>query len=109
MVPNVDAVRWRPRVRAMGRGSNRRTRRDGCGRPAGGRVRLLFFSASWCAACKAIESFVAKLGVEVTKVDISKEPGTGALWGVKSLPTFVLVDGNDRELGRVVGADRAAL
>lgn len=73
-------------------------------------MRLLFFTGPWCAACKAIEPFVSTLGVEVAKVDLSKDPGTAALWGVKSLPTFVLVEGAANcEHGRVVGSDRHAL
>lgn len=71
---------------------------------------LIDFYATWCEPCKwsepVIEEVMRRLGGKVTlqKVDIDREPELSARYGIRSVPTFILTDG-DRELWRMSGFD----
>jgi len=69
---------------------------------------LLDMWATWCGPCKilapVIEELAADLAgrVRVGKLDVDANPATAARFGVRSIPTLlVLRDG--RELDRIVG------
>lgn len=76
-------------------------------------MRLIDFYATWCEPCKwsepVIEEVMKRLGGRVTleKVDIDKAPELATRFGVRSVPTFVLTDG-ERELWRMSGFDTPA-
>ena len=68
---------------------------------------LFVFTANWCPHCRAMKhaQIVAKLrrqiSIPVTVVDLTKGmTPVASLYGVKLIPSFVLVDLAD---GRVVG------
>lgn len=69
---------------------------------------LVDFSAVWCGPCKALEpavkevagEFVGKL--KVVKVDIDESPGVAARFGIRGVPTVIVVKGG-REVKRQVG------
>lgn len=72
-------------------------------------LQLVDFSAAWCAPCRAMTPVLAVLEreyaghVRFAVVDVDAEPALAARYGVRSMPTFVLLrDG--REVGRIVGA-----
>lgn len=68
---------------------------------------LIKFYASWCMPCKAMSPVVDKLAssfdIPLVEIDIDDVPEAAAEWGVGSVPTVLLIDG-DTEVGRVVGA-----
>lgn len=69
---------------------------------------LYDFSAEWCGPCRTMKPTVDQFeathkNVEVKRIDIDQDSDTPQKYGVRAVPTFVLVQG-DQELTRVVGA-----
>lgn len=70
---------------------------------------LYFFTASYCSACKAIKPIVSKeapeKGYELKFMDMDTEEGVDMAekFGVRSLPTLVVVDENGNEVKKAVG------
>lgn len=72
-------------------------------------VTAIDFTAAWCAPCRTMEPILAALAIEyhgrarVVAVDVHAEPILAERYGVRSMPTLVILrDG--REVGRVVGS-----
>lgn len=70
---------------------------------------LILFSAEWCGPCKIIKSNLEKIENElrdeykIVKVDISENVKSTKNFGIKNVPTVVLVD-DKKEIGRFIGA-----
>lgn len=70
---------------------------------------LIDFSATWCQPCRAIAPLVDQLAVEyegrvkVTAVDIDEAPGTAQKYGIRGVPTLIMVKGGE-VVGQQVGA-----
>jgi thiol-disulfide isomerase/thioredoxin len=71
--------------------------------------KLLFFTASYCSACKALKPIVSEeapeAGYELKFMDMDTDEGIDMAekFGVRSLPTLVVVDENGNEIKRAVG------
>lgn len=70
---------------------------------------LLDFTAAWCGPCKQMHPVLENLAIEYTgqvrfvAIDVDHEPALAERFGVRSMPTFVVLrDG--REVGRFVGS-----
>lgn len=69
---------------------------------------LLYFSASWCAPCKSMTpifegvSGMMKDRFNAFKVDVDQLPTFAADYGIRSVPTLVLVK-NDEIIDQRVG------
>ena len=70
-------------------------------------MRVLKFYAEWCGPCKAmtmvIKGAADKITVPIEEVDIDNELMTSVEYGVRSVPTMILLDDNNTELKRKVG------
>jgi thioredoxin 1 len=72
---------------------------------------LLDFAAEWCGPCVAVAPVIAKLALEyadrltVATVDVDAEPQLAARYGVRSLPTVMLLEGG--EVRRVIVGARS--
>lgn len=68
-------------------------------------MQLVYFTAPWCQPCRVFGPEMEKVSetIPVTKVDISEDPTQVDKYGIMSVPTVVLFDGN-REVSRFVGA-----
>jgi thioredoxin 1 len=67
---------------------------------------LWYFSAPWCGPCKMFGPTmdrVASQGIPVKKVNIDYEPDASTKFGIRSVPTVILVE-NEQEVSRFVGA-----
>lgn len=69
-------------------------------------MKLLKFSATWCAPCKALSKTLEgkDLGVPVQPVDIDMDTELTAKYGVRSVPTLVLVDDAGNAVKTLTGA-----
>ena len=72
-------------------------------------VVVVDFTAAWCRPCKVVGAILDELApryagrVRIGAVDVDREPALAQRFGVRSMPTLVLVrDG--REVGRVIGS-----
>ncbi|MBL8919583.1 MAG: thioredoxin family protein [Myxococcaceae bacterium] len=70
-------------------------------------VRLLYFSASWCASCRRLDeakvpaSITARLpALRLERVDVDANEALREKYGVEVTPTLVLVDADGFPLGR---------
>lgn len=67
---------------------------------------LWYFSAPWCGPCKTFGPTmdrVASQGIQVNKINIDYEANAVTKYGVRSVPTTILVE-NGQEVRRFVGA-----
>jgi thioredoxin-like negative regulator of GroEL len=66
--------------------------------------RILRFTASWCGPCKsmAMNLETANLGFPIEVVDIDAHPDVAAEYGIRSVPTLVLMDENI-QIDRIIG------
>jgi len=69
-------------------------------------MKILKFSASWCGPCKMLSMTIADIkddipySIEEIDIDVSTE--LAQKFGIRGVPTMVLVDG-DTEIKRKVG------
>ena len=67
---------------------------------------LWYFSAPWCGPCKQfgpVMDRISEKGINVKKINVDYEPDVITKFGVKSVPTVILVE-NEQEVARFVGA-----
>ena len=67
---------------------------------------LLKFSASWCGPCQALSMTLKEKddwGIEIKEVDIDENLDLAAKFGIRSVPTMVIVE-DDKEVKRITGA-----
>ena len=75
-------------------------------------MKLLKFYAEWCGPCKMqtmiIKGAEDKITIPVEEIDIDNDLMTAVNFGVRSVPTMVLVDDERKEIKRKVGVMKEA-
>ena len=66
-------------------------------------MRILKFYAQWCAPCKKLSKDLANENIRVESIDIEQEADLVDEFGVRSVPTTIILDENDKEIKRWVG------
>lgn len=69
-------------------------------------MKILKFYADWCGPCKMLSQTIEKYytgDVEIESVDIDKDQESAIKFGIRGVPTCVLIDDNGAELRRVSG------
>jgi len=66
--------------------------------------KVLKFSASWCVPCRQLTSLLAAMGQEVEEVDVDVNEELAAKFGIRGVPTMVMVDDAGNEVSRLVGS-----
>jgi len=66
---------------------------------------ILYFTAAWCGPCKALAPRMEKLKGQINyrKIDIDQNQELSMKYGVRSVPSLVLVNQNGEEIRRMVG------
>ena len=66
--------------------------------------KIIYFSAPWCGPCKVLGPTMEKLSSElpITKVNVDEDTNTSVKYGIRNVPTLVLVDQSGKELNRLV-------
>lgn len=72
-------------------------------------MEILVFGAPWCNKCKALEAWLDRVDVAFTKLDVDASPMLVTNYGIKSLPTTIVVDDDGEELQRKTGTDIKSL
>jgi len=69
--------------------------------------RILKFEASWCQPCKMLTKTLNDMDADsiatIVKVDIDQRGDLAQEFGVRGVPTMVMVDGDNKEIKRLVG------
>jgi len=67
--------------------------------------RVLRFTASWCGPCKGLAMTLNNINTNmpIEVIDIDEQSGIARDFGIRSVPTLVMLDENT-EVKRVVGA-----
>ncbi len=70
--------------------------------------KLLYFSAEWCGPCRTVVGPIIKTlideGYSIKKIDVDQSPEISQHYGVRNIPTVILLNGMGEEKGRKVGA-----
>ena len=67
-------------------------------------MKLMKFSASWCGPCKMLSKVMdgVDLGdVQLMNIDIDENSDLAVQYGIRGVPTMVLLDADDKEIGRL--------
>lgn len=71
-------------------------------------MKYLYFSAPWCGPCKQLApkmELVAEANIPVEKILVDADAETTEKYGIRNIPTVVLIDENGTELERFVGVN----
>lgn len=75
-------------------------------------MKVLKFEASWCGPCKmlsrVIEEAKDKINVPMEVIDIDEHQDLAVKYGIRGVPTLVVVDDEGKEIKRQSGTMREA-
>jgi len=67
--------------------------------------KLLYFSATWCGPCKQLGPIMneVSLDIPVKKIDVDQESGIAQKYGIRNVPTVILINERGQELAKKIG------
>jgi len=68
--------------------------------------KILYFSAAWCVPCRTLGPIIqesTRHGVVYEKIDVDANQDLSIEYGVRNIPTLILLDENGEVKGRKVG------
>ena len=67
-------------------------------------MNILKFFVSWCNPCKALSKNLEDAGIEHKSIDVDENEELTEKYNVMSVPTIVVLDEDDNEVGRFIGS-----
>tara|TARA_Y100000361_G_scaffold123652_1_gene116357 strand:+ start:918 stop:1166 length:249 start_codon:yes stop_codon:yes gene_type:complete len=67
--------------------------------------KILYFTAAWCGPCKTLGPIMQSLSGQINyeKVDVDNNNDLSIQYGVRNVPSLILVDETGEVKGRLVG------
>ena len=67
--------------------------------------KILYFSAAWCGPCKTLGPIMESVAGQVNyqKIDVDNNQDLSIKYGVRNIPTLILLDETGEIKGRKVG------
>ena len=68
-------------------------------------MKVIKFSASWCGPCKMLARNLEDIttNIPIENVDIDENQDAAMEYGVRGVPTMIMLDENNTEIKRMVG------
>jgi len=66
-------------------------------------MKVLKFSAAWCQPCKTLTTQLESLSANYEEIDADSNPEKFKAFGIRNVPTLVLLDNNGLEKDRLTG------
>ena len=68
-------------------------------------MKVIKFSASWCGPCKMLARNLEDIttNIPIENVDIDENQDAAMEFGVRGVPTMIMLDENNTEIKRMVG------
>lgn len=67
-------------------------------------MNILKFFGSWCNPCKDLSKNLEDAGIEHKSIDVDENEELTEKYNVMSVPTIVVLDEDDNEVGRFIGS-----
>ena len=67
--------------------------------------KILYFTAAWCAPCKTLGPIIELLSGQINyqKIDVDSNQDMSIKYGVRNVPSLILVDEKGETLNKLVG------
>ena len=68
-------------------------------------MRVIKFSATWCGPCKMLARNLEDINtnIPIENIDIDENQDVAIEYGVRGVPTMIMVDENNNQVKRLVG------
>lgn len=68
-------------------------------------IKVLKFSASWCAPCTMLSKVIASTETDILfeEIDIDENQQYAQQLGIRGVPTLIMVDAESKEIKRISG------
>ena len=72
-------------------------------------MKYLYFSAPWCGPCKQLAPIMELVAEKITveKIIVDTDTETPKMYGIRNIPTVILINDNGIELERFSGVNSA--
>ncbi len=68
---------------------------------------ILYFTAEWCGPCKTVRPLMESVQsqIPIRFIDVDRDKSAVEKYGVRNVPTAIMIDQNGNMLSRLVGTN----